>query len=401
MSSLVVIHGTGVRGSAYNALFHLVEEKLRMLRPDIVPVRCLWGRSSRPEKLPDVPLCLPRSSERSAAGLDADEVRLQFWAQLYNDPLAELRLLGARQDSGNWDTAELLDVFRRSKPTVALTRVLEQLSLQNTWAEVRGEITSSKECMDAVVRVSESTLDLRQALSRAIVASITAHALLTCGPDPDSEPIRDQMIAEMVTMFLPSGELEIQAGDRTLTEVRSAFRESLWYGVQWLSAGYLERKRLAEAATMTPIPGDIILYQSPQGDAIRSFIAATIHSAPKPCNVLAHSLGSIAAIDVLVQAQDLDVAQLITIGSPIGLFYEINALVSLPRHGMLPAHFPQWLNIFDPRDLISYLAKPVFQDDPRVVDRSHESGQPLVAAHSAYWASDAVWNLIDKVIPQV
>lgn len=123
-------------------------------------------------------------------------------------------------------------------------------------------------------------------------------------------------------------------------------------------------------------------------------------SADGSAIVLAHSLGSVAAVDVLVQQAGLDLAQLITIGSPAALFHETNALVSLPRQDVLPAHFPQWLNIYDPRDLISYLAKPVFHEDRRVADHSHESGQPLIAAHSAYWASDVVWSMIGKVIPE-
>jgi hypothetical protein len=45
MGSLVVIHGVGVRSTAYEDTFRVVERKLRLARPNIGAVKCLWGDS--------------------------------------------------------------------------------------------------------------------------------------------------------------------------------------------------------------------------------------------------------------------------------------------------------------------------------------------------------------------
>ena len=398
MGSLLVVHGTGVRGVAFEDTVRVVKAKLDLARPHIDTVKCAWGDTCG-AKLSNPPKCIPVDSSRGD-GQTADDLEIEEWAMLYEDPLAELRDLASRLGGGDWDAAELLTTFRAAEPNARLTEALAQLQMVEQWRDARGRMTHDPVLTQAAARAPGSTLELRGALARAIVAQLTAEAIDKCTPVPDDE-LRRLLVREMVSIFRPDGEIDSAADSdaRGVGDFTRRIKNSLTYGAQWLTAGAIERKRLAEAAQIAPVAGDVILYQSPQGNAIRDFVAAAIGNLPKPRYVLAHSLGSVAAVDVLIQNPGLDVAHLITIGSPAALFFEMNALVACPADRPLPGHFPKWLNIYDPRDMLSYLARPAFHDDERILDRSHESGQPLLAAHSAYWASDRAWKYVWEVIP--
>ena len=70
-------------------------------------------------------------------------------------------------------------------------------------------------------------------------------------------------------------------------------------------------------------------------------------------------------------------------GSQSPLLYELGALRSLKRGQPLPSAFPPWINLYDPNDLLSYVAEKLFPG--RVNDIKVQSGELPLAAHSAYW----------------
>ena len=104
--------------------------------------------------------------------------------------------------------------------------------------------------------------------------------------------------------------------------------------------------------------------------------------------LLTHSLGGVVCVDILCQDTTLPIIGLITVGSqsPIG------ALQGVELNAHLPVHFPRWLNVYDPNDLLSFIGVGIFGD--RITDLRVESGQPFPDAHSAYWSNEAVWSTI-------
>ena len=77
---------------------------------------------------------------------------------------------------------------------------------------------------------------------------------------------------------------------------------------------------------------------------------------------------------------------LITVGSQVPYFYEIDALQSLRYDVPLPRHVPPWLNIYDLRDFLSYICAGVFKEG--VQDLPVDSKQPFPHSHGAYWSND-------------
>jgi hypothetical protein len=162
-----------------------------------------------------------------------------------------------------------------------------------------------------------------------------------------------------------------------------------------LGTPYVERRRGAITDSAYPFAGDILLYQA-RGTEIRNFIRQQIAEAAGPRVVLAHSLGGIACVDVLVAEQN-DVQLLVTVGSQAPFLYEINALQSLAYGKPLPSHFARWLNIYDLRDFLSYKGGKIFPG--RVTDVAVDNRQPFPASHSAYWENAHVWSAISKELP--
>ncbi|WP_292730389.1 hypothetical protein [Nostoc sp. JL31] len=43
MTTVIFVHGTGIREREYNETFQIIEQKIRAQRPDIKVSPCLWG----------------------------------------------------------------------------------------------------------------------------------------------------------------------------------------------------------------------------------------------------------------------------------------------------------------------------------------------------------------------
>ncbi|QEV21237.1 hypothetical protein [Streptomyces alboniger] len=151
-----------------------------------------------------------------------------------------------------------------------------------------------------------------------------------------------------------------------------------------------------------PALGDILRYQA-RGRPLRDSLARLIAASDEPPVVIGHSLGGIALVDLYAlaaagppgEAPPPTPTLLVTVGSQAPFLHELGALTGLPPAAdRLPPGFPNWLNIYDRKDLLAYRAEPVFPGDPRVTDHEVRSRQPFPLSHSAYWKLDAVYDRI-------
>src|SRR4028119_1514233 len=96
MTTVLFVHGTGVRNPGYEDTFKLIEQKLLAQRPDLKVERCFWGDSlgtklnARGASIPlyDATLALAEG--------EAEDYEIVLWEQLYCDPLYELRVLSLK-----------------------------------------------------------------------------------------------------------------------------------------------------------------------------------------------------------------------------------------------------------------------------------------------------------------
>ena len=120
-------------------------------------------------------------------------------------------------------------------------------------------------------------------------------------------------------------------------------------------------------------------------------------AAARSCPV-ALSLGGIALVDLLGEWPEAPVDACVTVGSQAPLLYTFDAIPSMPYDEADPPHLAvPWLNIYDTRDFLSFLAEPLFRRSDglaSVVDLRVHSGKDFPKSHSAYWELPAVWDAI-------
>jgi len=107
---------------------------------------------------------------------------------------------------------------------------------------------------------------------------------------------------------------------------------------------------------------DVIQYLFHEaGQEIRDRVSAAIPGG-EPIVVLAHSLGTVVAYDVLASRDDLDVRLLLTLGSPLGVGNVQERIGD--RSGppaRIPAHVAAWENRCDPLDPVAL--EPTLADE--------------------------------------
>lgn len=387
MGSIVFVHGTGVRKEGYAESLGEIRASLNG-HPDWTLHACLWGEEEG-AKLGRGGISIPDFDATRAdapSPEDEEDRRLARWAVLYEDPLYELRLLELKPRASRDTVIGQRNVLAEFDPLVrglagagALAASLQGCRLDGVWDDALRELLGSAEYRGALARAERVDTELRETIARALAALALRRRGRRLLLEPMSGAARDALVEAMVQL--------LGGRDRGV---------GAWLGRYVLDklTSRVQRNRGALSENGYAVAGDILLYQA-RGQRIRDTIASRIRQAEPPVVLLAHSLGGVACVDLLNE-QDLSdrVTTLITAGSQAPFFYEINALVSLPFGEALKPWFPKrWLNIYDPRDFLSYLARGVF-NGVEIEDLRVHNGEPFPQSHGAYWTNARVWTAI-------
>ncbi|GAA0544732.1 MULTISPECIES: hypothetical protein [Streptomyces] len=406
MTSVVLVHGTGVREADYVALFGKVSAQLEKLCCDLTLVHCFWGAEHGArlpiDSLPGQP-AVPSAAD--AAVRDDEDAVLASWALLDADPLTELRILAAdeRYSPGSHvpsqDETPPEQLCRRLRALPRDPVLTQVLAIHGITPEVIGDV-ADEVARTLTTLLPDTQLDssvLRRAVARAVVASALVSAEErqgSTGISTDGETIDDLVKGTLAALGEPGAALGVVSDGARLLGF------PLWRSAEWLTSWRVARNRPKISDSTAPPIGDILRYQA-RGEGLRSCIAAAVASAEPPVVVLAHSLGGVACVDLFNQENHYDtVAALVTVGSQAAYLYEMDALSSLPFGKPLPEYFPRrWLNAYDPRDPLAYLAAPVFGHD-KVTDQSFNTRRPLLRAHSAYWDHKPFYTWLNEELFQ-
>ncbi|MEH2420815.1 MAG: hypothetical protein V7K48_07650 [Nostoc sp.] len=257
MTTVIFVHGTGIREREYNETFEIIEQKIHAQRPDIKVSRCLWGelgakfndhRASVP--LEDATLALSQAEE------DADII---LWGQLYRDPLFELRLLSLKpieeENPFGEQPGDILQSHVASfTPGLELQAKLQEAGIAEVFEEARETVIRSEPYHQALLTVTESDLSEYYA---PIARAILAQAMLICEEQEKFPPVltdaklRDQ-IGELLTLALGEAELGL-IGWLLKPLVELALP---------IGTNYVKGNRLEVTDKYSPVPGDILLYQT-------------------------------------------------------------------------------------------------------------------------------------------
>ena len=381
-ATLLFVHGTGVREVSYAATLELVESQVARHGLDLSVRGCFWG-AAEGARLRAGGASIPGYDEAGGAQPSEEDQLLALWSVLYTDPFYELRLLRHQptpvQPFGQLPAGVvLLQTIQAYVPSDEVAATIARLGPYVL--EAITKIGASAELVEATATAPADPLEHRRAIARAIVAAALV-AAEEAGRPPLDGAARDELVAAVTTDLHGFG---LGVGEFLLRPVKG------------LAAKLITRKLVGDRGSISdavaPTAGDILRFLA-HGDGARSYVRDAITDCgPGPVYVLAHSLGGIICADLLIREALPEVAALITVGSQAPFMYEIGALPALSHPDPLPEHMPTWLNVYDRRDLLSYVGEPLF--DTHVRDVRVDNGQPFPQSHSAYWANPALWAAI-------
>jgi len=170
-----------------------------------------------------------------------------------------------------------------------------------------------------------------------------------------------------------------------------------------LVTGYFEPRREALIDTLgAQLLADVIGYHQHRASiqaVLREELEATAAAADgRTVLPIGLSLGGVALIDLLASWPNAPVEACVTVGSQAPLLYAFDAIPSMPYDERDPPHLAvPWLNVYDTRDFLSFVAEPSFRRTDglaSVVDLRVHTGKDFPRSHSAYWERPAVWQAI-------
>lgn len=170
-----------------------------------------------------------------------------------------------------------------------------------------------------------------------------------------------------------------------------------------LVTNYFEDRRESMLETLgAQLLADVMGYQQHRAsvqDVLRAELAKAAKAARgRPVLPVGLSLGGIALVDLLGSWPEAPVEACVTVGSQAPLLYTFDAIPSLPYDEADPPHLPvPWLNVYDSRDFLSFVAEPLFRRTDglaSVVDLRVRSGKDFPRSHTAYWDLAPVWDAI-------
>lgn len=408
MGSILFVHGTGVRQKSYEETFGRIAAKTQGLAGFRLE-RCLWGEVHG-SRLLDSGSAIPGYSGRLAAAPEDEVVK---WWLLYQNPYFEIESLHEQGERDipprryrEWEAKSAEIATHRPSPE--FQQLLDAHGFAAIWRTAFETVTASDIWRETLppkdTEAREFFPDFCRCTAEAIVAVMALEALAAGIPVPTGE-IRDRLMDR----FLIDLNAKVRGLRDWFAALRGAVRQ-LALGV-YAAGDYAMSKIVTKPLVRNFLTdhklesiGDILYYQA-RGEKIRGFIRQRIEELDPPVFLLAHSLGGIACVDLLIEEDFRGrVRGLITAGSQSPLFYEMNCLVSRPRDEKpaeppLPDHFPRWLNFYDPNDYLSYAAREVFKSD-RIEDRLIASRQPRLMAHGAYWSEPKLWERIFAFIEE-
>ncbi|MEU5750539.1 hypothetical protein [Streptomyces sp. NPDC047829] len=386
MTAVVFIHGTGVREPGFSALAGRFSAGVTALRGGLRVVPYYWGGehgaalAAGGASLPPV-----SGAGRGPGAPGAAEDDTAAWAALYADPYAELALAAGSLPAAELPPGSLsLDQpVRERLAALAAQGDAPAAELGPGLGRAAADLAAHPLLGAAAAALAPD--DLPDLAARCLTAQVVAGALDADAPLVPVGATRDA-VADRLALTLGAPAPGTERGVRSL-----ALRVA---GSAASRAVVRRRRALTEAAH--PAAGDVLRYLS-RGEAVRAGLRDLLAGLEPPVAIVAHSLGGIIALDTLVLTPLPQVRLLVTAGSQAPFLYESGSLPSLEHPAPLPDHVPEWLNLYDPRDLLSYLGAGLFPG--RVTDIAVDSRQPFPAAHSAYWTNPDVYRHLVERLP--
>lgn len=382
------VHGTGVRYDRYLELYAAVSAQVARVAPEVEVRPCYWA---------DIGGVVLNSDGRSVpdyieTGGTAQRDTSDRWELLVADPWHEIRVLAIGRRAAEEPAPQRLESWLiEIQPKDERLRRFLGLTSSMPWEEACALVVAAPSFARLASTVG-STGAIETQVRRTVATAVLAAGVASVSGETtvDFDEVR-----QVERLLHRSAEAAVR-GDLVDKAKTSAGA--------YLARRFGEAQRGERTDALAGFLGDILRYQA-KGTAVRQFIRATVADTQSGSGIaiIGHSLGGIAAVDLLVESADdptmVPVDLLVTIGSQAPFLFEIDALQSLDWGQQLPDHFPRWVNLYDRSDLLSYTAEPIFgrHASRGVRDIEVVSEVGFIASHSNYFFvgdESTVWNTL-------
>ena len=389
MQTFLFIHGFNPQSKKVDRMASYIANNLQAVVPETEFVSCELGSEFGTKLEQDESAWIAKSPTKEG-NISQPSYELVPWKFLLEEPLCELRILSAMTRNqlmvqAHTDINLVIDyrsLLKELADSENLNSEFVAHDLADYFDDAVLDLTSSHDEIGTLAYSSENLERMQSALARCVVAKLTtlkyANELLC----PTAEQCQS-MVDILLKEFSARSPALISNLSLSHNADPSGKHAIHWSETECHSAARLSFRPMVE----------IVHYQSRRHAALEK-VAKSIATLPDGLVILAHGLGSIAAVETLLKHNQLcaKVRRLYTIGSPVGCLYEGNALAGLEFGERLPTGFPDWTNIHDCSDVLSSPIKHLLGRSPS--DFQLASNQPFPQSHAAYWSSTDLYKLI-------
>jgi hypothetical protein len=206
--------------------------------------------------------------------------------------------------------------------------------------------------------------------------------------------------------------------ERGLKQVVEQGWEGIWSGIRLdTRSAYLLASRYARPIVSEQVGrflGDIFAYLKNRADIASRVLGAIDSATEDSANgdqklfLVGHSFGGLILYDILTSFRsDLDCEVLVTVGSQVALFGELDCLAAnetvadalrQPKEkARRPNGVRRWLNIYDPTDFIGFAVEGLFEG---AWDFTYETDALPLLSHSAYFSSPRFFSRMHHRVAQ-
>lgn len=187
MTTIIFVHGTGVRKAGYAEALKVVEDALNKTDINLYP--CLWGEKYGTKLNADGASIPDYKDTREYANLDKHEPdNVLLWQRLYQDSLYEIRLLSLKPEGIviEEEVEKFSERVQNFTPSPTLRSQLEKANIAQVFNQAHQKIIESQSYGWLLDKISGSFKENYAAISRAMVAE----ALISCENESIFSPIR-------------------------------------------------------------------------------------------------------------------------------------------------------------------------------------------------------------------
>ncbi len=387
--TLVYVHGASDRAAAMAAHVARIEEQLAVHEMPFDVLASGWGDAVG-AKLDRIGLALPGGPVGGPQSVGTSE---PLAALLAEGPLSELERIGVPR------SAEVISLPASTDAPRDADRLL---------AIAQGPADGAQNVAAAACRAAASAVQASPEYARARCADVpeidllaaTARAVATTAAAEIPEVAREPgpvSFASAVEVDIAQAVLAMAAA----TLLAGYVGVDVGPGLKRWATDVLvpHRARLMEESFLGP--ADILRYLS-DGEPSRRFVAGTLREAAArggPVVALGNSLGGIILVETLAAPNAPRPDLLVTVGSQSPLLMTIGALGALDAAGAR-APFQPWLNVYDRRDFLAFVAQPVWPDQPGIRDLAVDNNEGFPDSHGAtYLSRPELYQAIRELVP--